>query len=147
MEWHFKTFNELTTQELYNILKERVAVFVVEQECPYPEVDGHDVAAHHLYLEQDGKIAAYLRVLPQNTIYPEVSLGRVLVAKDFRGQGLAKELIDRALRFVDEEWQVSTVKIQAQDYLRQFYGAFGFEPISEVYLEDNIPHVDMKRTI
>ncbi len=143
MNFKLKTFNELTNTELYNILQERTNVFVVEQNCPYPEVDGKDVQSYHLYKEQNGQIVAYLRILPPGVSYPELSIGRVLVKKEYRGQRLAHELMARALQFIEDELNETTVKIQAQDYLRNFYSSFGFEAISEVYLDDGIPHVDM----
>lgn len=143
MNFTLKTFNQLTNTELYNILQERTNVFVVEQNCPYPEVDGKDVQSYHLYKEQDGEIVAYLRILPPGVSYAELSIGRVLVKKEYRGQRLAHELMARALQFIEDELNETTVKIQAQDYLRNFYSSFGFEAISEVYLDDGIPHVDM----
>ncbi|MDM5190796.1 GNAT family N-acetyltransferase [Bacillus sp. DX4.1] len=143
MNWYIKKFEELTTNELYEILKERTNVFVVEQNCPYPEVDGKDIAAHHVFLEKNGEIIAYSRVLPAGVAYKEVSFGRVLVKKEHRGTGLAKELLEKVLHFLETELKETTIKIQAQDYLQQFYGSFGFEAISDVYLEDNIPHINM----
>ncbi|MCA1319361.1 GNAT family N-acetyltransferase [Bacillus tianshenii] len=143
MDWFLKRFEELTNIELYNILKERTAVFVVEQNCPYPEVDGKDPHSYHLYKEENGEIIAYLRVLPPGVSYKEASIGRVLVKKEYRGQGIAEELLRRGLDFIHDELKRDTVKIQAQDYLRNFYGSFGFKAITETYLEDNIPHVDM----
>ncbi|TYS18471.1 GNAT family N-acetyltransferase [Rossellomorea vietnamensis] len=143
MSWNLKKFDELTNSELYNLLKERTLVFVVEQNCPYLEVDGKDPFSYHLFKEDDGEIIAYLRILPAGVSYQEVSIGRVFVKKEFRGQGIAEELIKKGLEFIQEELNEITVKIQAQDYLRKFYGSFGFQAISETYLEDNIPHVDM----
>lgn len=143
MNFTLKTFNQLTNTELYNILQERTNVFVVEQNCPYPEVDGKDVQSYHLYKEDNGEIVAYLRILPPGVSYAELSIGRVLVKKEYRGQKLARELMSYALQFIEEELNETTVKIQAQDYLRNFYSSFGFEAISEVYLDDGIPHVDM----
>lgn len=143
MSWKLKTFEELTNQELYTILKERTQVFVVEQNCPYLEVDGKDPASYHLFKEDNGELVAYLRIVPAGVSYPEASLGRVLVKKEYRGQGYAQELIKKALDTIQTKLKESTVKIQAQEYLLPFYGSFGFTPVSEVYLEDNIPHVDM----
>ena len=143
MQFTLKTFEQLSNVELYNILKERTNVFVVEQNCPYPEVDGKDVHSYHLFKEEKGEIIAYLRILPPGVSYEELSIGRVLVKKAYRGQQLAQQLMATALQFIEEELHETTVKIQAQNYLRKFYGSFGFEPISETYLEDNIPHVDM----
>lgn len=143
MSWNLKRFDELTNMELYNILKERTSVFVVEQNCPYPEVDGKDPQSYHLFKEEYGEIIAYLRVLPAGVSYQEASIGRVFVKKEYRGQGLAEELLRRGLEYINHELRELTVKIQAQEYLRKFYGSFGFQAITETYLEDNIPHIDM----
>jgi len=143
LEWILKRFNELTNMELYQLLKERTAVFVVEQNCPYLEVDGKDISSYHLYAEVDGELVAYLRILPPGVSYPEASLGRIFVKEKYRGKGYAVELVQRGIDFIYTELKETTIKIQAQDYLKTFYGSFGFEPISEVYLEDNIPHIDM----
>jgi ElaA protein len=141
--WHLKAFDELSMKELYAILKERTNVFVVEQNCPYLEVDGKDEASYHLFKEMNGDIAAYLRILPPGVSYTESSIGRVLVKKEYRGQGLAYEMMQKGIDFIHNELQQRDIKIQAQDYLRTFYGSFGFEAVSDVYLEDDIPHVDM----
>jgi ElaA protein len=143
MSWYLKKFEELTNIELYNLLKERTTVFVVEQNCPYLEVDGKDPFSYHLYKEDNGKIIAYLRIVPAGVTYQEISIGRVFVKKEYRGQGIAEELLKKGLDFIQNELQEANVKIQAQDYLRKFYSSFGFQTISETYLEDNIPHVDM----
>jgi ElaA protein len=143
MSWTLKRFDDLTNMELYIILKERTTVFVVEQNCPYPEVDGKDPLSYHLFKEENGEIIAYLRVLPAGVSYQEASIGRVLVKKEYRGRGIAEELLRRGLDFIHGELNENTVKIQAQEYLKKFYGSFGFKAITETYLEDNIPHVDM----
>ena len=143
MGWNVKKFDELTNLELYNLLKERTLVFVVEQNCPYLEVDGKDPFSYHLFKEDQGEIVAYLRILPAGVSYQEASIGRVFVKKEYRGSGMAGELLKRGLDFIESELKETTVKIQAQDYLRKFYSSFGFQPISDTYLEDNIPHVDM----
>ena len=143
MKWHIKKFNELTNVELYTLLKERTAVFVVEQNCPYLEVDGKDLESFHLFAEKQGEIVAYLRILPPGVSYPEASLGRIFVKKEYRGQGFAEELVSRGIDYTKQELKEERIKIQAQDYLRNFYQSFGFQAISEVYLEDNIPHIDM----
>jgi ElaA protein len=143
VSWKLKKFEELTNIELYHLLKERTLVFVVEQNCPYLEVDGKDPFSYHLFKEENGEIIAYLRIVPPGVSYEEASLGRVLVKKEYRGKGLAVELIQKGLDFIHNELKETTVKIQAQDYLRKFYGSFGFQSISETYLEDDIPHVDM----
>lgn len=141
--WHLKPFDALTTKELYAILYERTNVFVVEQNCPYLEVDGKDEASYHLFKEEDGVIVAYLRILPPGVSYEQASLGRVLVKQTYRGQGIAQQLVQKGIDFVHTSLGEKTIKIQAQAYLRDFYGSFGFEAISDVYLEDDIPHIDM----
>jgi ElaA protein len=143
MSWKVKSFNELTTHELYEILQVRTQVFVVEQECAYLEVDGKDVHAHHLYKEENGEVVAYARLLPAGVSYKEPSIGRVLVKEEHRRRGLASELVERGLAFIHGEWGEQPVKIQAQEYLREFYGSFGFRAITETYLDDGIPHIDM----
>jgi ElaA protein len=143
MNWKLKSFNELSTHELYGILLVRTQVFVVEQECPYLEVDGKDLHAYHLYKEENGEVIAYSRLLPAGVSYKEASIGRVLVKEDYRGKGLASELVKRGLDFIHDELGERTVKIQAQEYLREFYGSFGFRAITETYLDDGIPHIDM----
>ncbi|MFC5735567.1 GNAT family N-acetyltransferase [Cytobacillus gottheilii] len=143
MGWKLKAFDELTNIELYNLLKERTLVFVVEQNCPYLEVDGKDPSSYHLFKEDNGEIIAYSRILPAGVSYQEASIGRVFVKKEYRGQGIAEELLKNSLDFIQNELKETNVKIQAQDYLRKFYRSFGFQTISETYLEDNIPHVDM----
>lgn len=141
--WHLKPFDALTTKELYAILYERTNVFVVEQNCPYLEVDGKDEASYHLFKEEDGVVVAYLRILPPGVSYEQASLGRVLVKQTHRGQGIAQQLVQKGIDFVHTSLGEKTIKIQAQAYLRDFYGSFGFEAISDVYLEDDIPHIDM----
>ncbi|WP_188456103.1 GNAT family N-acetyltransferase [Virgibacillus oceani] len=143
MNWYIKSFQEFSADELYQIIKARVDVFVVEQACPYYELDNHDQRSIHYYLKVDNEIAAYVRIVPKESKYPEVSIGRVLVSEKFRGQGYAKEIMQRAIEYIFEEWNENKIKIQAQEYLKKFYSSFGFRQISDSYLEDNIPHIDM----
>lgn len=143
MNWKLKSFNELSTHELYRILQVRTQVFVVEQHCPYLEVDGKDLHSYHLYKEENGEVVAYSRLLPAGVSYKEASIGRVLVKDEYRGKGLASELVKRGLDFIHDELGERTVKIQAQEYLREFYGSYGFKAITETYLDDGIPHIDM----
>lgn len=144
MKWQLKTFDELTKIQLYNIIKERINIFVVEQNCPYYELDDLDIDSYHLFDEEDGEIIAYCRVVPKDLRYKETSIGRVIVKQAYRGKGIASQLLSKAIEFINEELAEKEIKIQAQAHLQQFYGSFGFQPISEVYLEDGIPHVDMK---
>ncbi|WP_157100978.1 GNAT family N-acetyltransferase [Salisediminibacterium beveridgei] len=146
MQWIVKSFEQLSASELYGILKARVDVFVVEQECAYPELDHKDQASLHLFAMEEGEVVAYARLLPPGVSYPEASIGRVLIVKRLRNTGTGRRLMDESMRLMREKWDVQNIKIQAQDYARAFYASFGFEPVSEVYPEDDIPHVDMRWT-
>lgn len=135
---------ELTPAALVAIMAARVAVFVVEQQCPYQEVDDKDEAALHVCLKQAGQLVAYARIVPHDD-GDHVSFGRVLVVKPFRHQGLAEQLLQRVLATVATRFPGKALKIQAQVYLRDWYAKYGFTAVSEPYLEDGIPHVDMIR--
>ncbi|MFX3674924.1 MAG: GNAT family N-acetyltransferase [Paenisporosarcina sp.] len=141
--WKINTFNELTVQQLYTYLQLRVNVFIVEQKCPYPELDGYDINAFHLAYFENEKLLAYARILPQGVKYNRISIGRVIVDEEVRGKGLAKEVMKESLSFIQKKWPLQEVQLQAQSHLQSFYGSFGFESISEEYDEDGIPHVDM----
>lgn len=143
MNWELKKFKELNVEEIYRILKLRNEVFVVEQQCVYQDCDGKDEKAYHLYLEDNGKIIAYLRILNKGVSYDEIAIGRVLVHKNYRGKGIAREMMLKAINFIESNINETVIKLQAQEYLVNFYKSLGFKEISIVYLEDNIPHVDM----
>lgn len=143
MNWELKRFNELTVEELYKILQLRSEIFVVEQNCPYQDVDNKDERSYHLFCKEEEKIISYLRVLEKDLSFDEIAIGRVCVSKDFRGKGIAREIMKKAIRFIEEELHGNTIKIQAQAYLIDFYSSLGFKSISEEYLEDDIPHIDM----
>lgn len=144
LTWKLYRFEELTAAELYEMLKLRVDVFVVEQNCPYPELDNLDQESVHLAYRENGKILAYARLLPGEVKYGVPSIGRVIVSPDARGRGLARELIRRSIDFIFTEWRPEEIRLQGQLYLKEFYQSFGFDPISDVYDEDGIPHLDMK---
>ncbi|QBD86012.1 GNAT family N-acetyltransferase, partial [Clostridium tetani] len=143
MNWHVKKFKELRCEEIYKILQIRNEVFIVEQKCAYQDCDGKDKKSYHLYLEDKGEILCYLRILPKKVSYNEVSIGRVLVNKNYRGKGIAKEMMIKAINFIEKNLNEKEIKIQAQCYLFNFYKSLGFKEISNEYLEDNIPHIDM----
>lgn len=143
MSWQMKKFDELTAEEIYEILKLRTEVFIVEQECAYQDCDGRDKNAYHLFYTQDGKIVSYLRILEKGICYDEIAIGRVLVDKKYRGNGLARESMVRAIDFIENHLKEKTIRISAQKYLINFYKSLGFKEVSDVYLEDNIPHIEM----
>ncbi|WP_144513610.1 GNAT family N-acetyltransferase [Bacillus sp. FJAT-22090] len=143
MSWKLMQYKELDTNLLYKILKLRVDVFVVEQNCAYPELDGYDQNSFHcLYLEE-GEVLAYCRILPPGEKYDICSIGRVIVNERARGKGFARQLMVRAIESAKKEWNVTSIKICAQSHLQEFYRSLGFETVSEEFDEDGIPHVYM----
>ncbi|OBX06367.1 acetyltransferase [Gallibacterium salpingitidis] len=144
MQLHCKTFSQLTTTELFQIYQARTAIFVVEQQCPYQEVDHIDCIATHLWFTIDQQLVAYARIYQQQE---EIHFGRVLVMPEYRGQGIAKQLITQVLTFIQQTSPKLPIVIQAQHYLQAFYQHFGFVATSTVYLEDNIPHIDMRKAL
>lgn len=140
--------DNLSPRALYAMLKLRVDVFVVEQKCPYPEIDGKDYDAFHLRILDDavhgGVLAASLRVLPPEETGKPVKIGRIVVAPDYRGHKFGNRLLEEALVFAQQRFPHAAIELGAQSYLRKFYGSFGFVPISDEYLEDGIPHIDMR---
>lgn len=141
MELYAKRFDELSLRELYDILKLRVSVFVVEQNCPYPELDDRDQDALHVFLAEDGEILAYLRIMDRGVESEYVSIGRVIAKK--RRCGLGTMLLKEGLRLAEERFGADKVYIEAQVYARSFYEKQGFRQVSEEYLEDGIPHIKM----
>ena len=145
MNWKIKRFEEMTTTELYEILRVRSEVFVVEQTCIYQDLDLKDKKAYHLFCENNGEIAAYLRILDKGVSYPEISIGRVLTRETNRRIGLAREMMQKAISFVEEELSEMQIRISAQLYLKKFYEGLGFSVTSDIYLEDDIEHIEMVR--
>ena len=146
IHWTFCTFQELTVEQLFEVLQLRVDVFVVEQVCAYPELEEHDryPETRHLSGRNElGQLIAYARLLPPGLKYPEVNLGRFVVRADFRQQGIGHQLLLTALQDVSHHWPKTSIRISAQDYLQDFYAQYGFIRVSGVYLEDGIPHVEM----
>ena len=141
--WRIKNFDNLSLKELYEILKIRQEVFVVEQTCYYLDADGSDEKAIHIWGEIEGKIVAYCRIFQPNIKYKEASIGRVLTNPNFRGQNLGKVLMKIALQTIQIRFKTKAVKISAQDYLLKFYSDLGFVDTFKKYLEDDIPHTEM----
>lgn len=147
LTWKTLPFTRLTTLQLYELMRLRVDVFVVEQTCPYPELDGKDTldGVYHLLGYQDDELVACARLLPAGTTYDNVSIGRVVTKQSARGGGLGHKLLQQALTQCEALWPEQTIDIGAQEHLIQFYASHGFSVISDSYLEDGIPHVDMRR--
>lgn len=143
--WNIKSFEELTTQELYKIIRARVEVFVIEQDTPYQDLDNYDQKALHIWAEQDGELLAYCRIFDKGIKYSETSIGRALTTANARKKGLGKELISIAIENIEKLFKTSEIRISAQDYLIKFYSDFGFIDTGKKYLEDNLPHTEMKR--
>ena len=147
LHWHCKHHNELSKEELYALLLLRTRVFVVEQNCPYLEVDGQDLLGHtcHLLAWRDGELLAYLRLLDPQLQAGEVVIGRVVIAPEARGCGLGHQLMEHALNACAERWPEQSIYLSAQAHLCSYYGRYGLLPVTEVYLEDGIPHIGMQR--
>lgn len=156
-EWRWKAFAELTTREVYDLLNARSAVFVVEQQCTYVDIDGLDLPAWHLLAygrARDGaplELAGYLRVLlPDGNADDEhgrdaIRIGRVLTTAPFRGTGLGRRLLATTLAHVARQWPGVPLSLHAQAHLQHFYGGFGFAPSSDVHDDAGIPHIWMSR--
>ena len=144
-DWCWLRFDEISTSLLYDILRLRQEVFVIEQNCVYLDVDGWDGSALHLIGRDAKGIVAYARVFGPGVKYPEASVGRVLTAMRARRTGAGRALMTEAVRGVDERWPGAAIRLDAQQYLVEFYRSFGFDVTSNVYIEDGIPHVRMLR--
>ncbi|MDG1252915.1 MAG: GNAT family N-acetyltransferase [Schleiferiaceae bacterium] len=142
----FASFSELNTSTLYGILALRAEVFVVEQDCPYQDLDGKDEQSIHLWYEEEGCPVAYARLLPPGSAYAEAGIGRVVTAQRLRRTGLGKELMRAAIDRAQMQWPGEDLVIMAQSYLVNFYQGFGFEIEREEFLEDGIPHRWMRFT-
>lgn len=141
MELHIKHFNELTTEELFEIYRLRVSVFVVEQNCAYQEVDNADTKAFHLWFSDVSGIQAYLRVLPKGVNHDEVSIGRVIAVK--RRCGLGSAIVKAGIAAAREMLNAKCIVLEAQTYARKLYENAGFKQNGEEFLEDGIPHIPM----
>lgn len=140
MEVAIKTFNQLTTEELYQILRLRSEVFVVEQDCVYQDVDNKDQKALHIIGTKNGEIVAYTRIFKPGDYFNNVSIGRVVVSQDQRKYGLGKQIMQASLAAIDQRFPNQPIEISAQSYLLKFYTELGFKVTGEEYLEDGIPH-------
>ena len=143
MEFKIKKFNELTIEELYKILRVRNEVFVVEQDCIYQDCDNKDYNSYHLYLEEGNEVVGYLRIVNKGISYDEISIGRVLVKETHRNKGLSRRMMLEGIKFIEENLNSTEIRLSGQVYIKGFYESLGFKQVSEEYLEDDIPHIEM----
>jgi ElaA protein len=136
-------FSDLTAQQLYDVLQLRSEVFVVEQDCVYQDIDGYDQVAIHMLYYDKNTLVVYARILPPNTYFEKLSIGRIIVKETYRGKDYGHQLMRHCLDFISSEFEKQTIKISAQEHLKSFYAQHGFVQIGDGYLEDGIPHVAM----
>lgn len=146
LAYHWRRFNELTAQELYDILRLRSQVFVVEQDSVYQDLDHLDQYAIHLLAKHNGQLAGYIRILPAGWKYPDPSFGRLVVDASYRGHGLGHALTKLALGYMDRYYPGRAIRIEAQAYLQAFYQAYGFLIIRGPYMLDGIQHLEMRKS-
>ena len=142
MQLLVKHFTELSAAELYAILRARQDVFVVEQNCPFEEIDGKDLDAYHLWFEENGEILAYARVLDRGVSFETPAVGRVISIR--RREGLGSRILSEGIRIAREKYSAEAVMLEAQVYARKLYEKQGFVQVSEEFLEDGIPHIIMR---
>jgi ElaA protein len=145
IRWILKPFAELTPYELYTILQLRNEVFIVEQNCPYQDLDNKDLKSWHLMGIEDDKLIAYSRLLAPGISYSESSIGRIVSSPSARKTGMGKKLVEESIQQINNLFKTDSIRIGAQFYLKLFYESFGFIQDGEIYLEDNIPHIIMLR--
>jgi ElaA protein len=143
INWTNKEFSGLGTGELYAILQLRSEVFVVEQNCPFQDMDDKDQPSRHLMGWQHDKLVAYTRIVPPGISYAEFSIGRIVTSPAVRKQGIGRVLVNKAIELAYALHGKGIIRIGAQYYLRGFYESFGFEKASDIYLEDGIQHIEM----
>jgi len=146
LEFKWSRLESFTALELYEIIKARESVFVVEQNCPYQETDDLDPYAWHLSALLNGELAAYARVVDPGINNSQPSIGRVMTLKKFRGQKIGRALMEEAINFTERKYPGNVIKISAQVYLQKFYESLGFHASGEAYDEDGIFHVEMNRS-
>ena len=143
MEIIIKTFEELSVYELYDILQLRSAIFVVEQDCVYQDLDGKDFKALHIIGKKEGKTVAYTRCFRPGVYFDEASIGRVVVDFKERKYGYGHDIMKASIKAIKDHYNTETIKLSAQTYLKKFYNSHGFFEIGKEYLEDGIPHIAM----
>ncbi|WP_396174172.1 GNAT family N-acetyltransferase [Flavobacterium sp.] len=146
LKFEIKRFNELSTQELYVLLQLRSEVFVVEQNCVYQDIDGKDAKAIHLLGTYNNELVAYVRIFKPGDYFEQASIGRVVVKQMYRDRKWGYDLMKEAIQATETVFNETKITISAQLYLKKFYESLGFNQTSEMYLEDDIPHIEMKRS-
>jgi ElaA protein len=146
IQWKIKPFKALSASEMYSLLQLRSQVFVVEQNCVYQDIDGKDYIALHLMGEYDGKIVAYCRLFKSGDYFQEASIGRVVIDANYRDKKWGHEMMKQTIAGIETHFKETKIIISAQLYLQKFYESHGFVQTSEMYLEDDIPHIEMKRS-
>jgi ElaA protein len=141
--WILKSFNDLTPHELYAILQLRIEVFMIEQKCLFQDADDKDQACYHLMGWENNVLAAYTRLVPADASFKEISIGRVVTSSQFRNAGLGKDLMQQSIDSIWKLWGKQPIRIGAQLYLKSFYESLGFKQVSDIYLEDDIEHIEM----
>jgi ElaA protein len=146
INWTTKHFKDLSVDEYFEILFLRSEIFIIEQNCPYMDVDEKDRKAFHLFGRNEaGKVIAVTRILPKGVSYAEMSIGRVALKKEYRRTGIGDELMQESIKYIEQQFGKQNIRISAQQYLLNFYQKQGFKQVSEMYLEDNQPHMEMLR--
>tara|TARA_R110000787_G_scaffold248542_1_gene354066 strand:+ start:3784 stop:4254 length:471 start_codon:yes stop_codon:yes gene_type:complete len=147
LEFKWSRLESFTSLELYQIIKARESVFVVEQHCPYQETDDLDPHAWHLSALVNGELAAYARVVDPEIKNSKPSIGRVMTLKKFRGLGIGRALMEEAIKFTEQTYPENDIKISAQEYMQKFYKSLGFYASGDPYDEDGIAHIDMIKQV
>lgn len=149
IHWQDLHHSELSVSALYELLKLRCEVFVVEQHCVYQDVDGEDLIGEnrHLLGWRDNQLVAYARILKNEDDFAPVVIGRVIVSPQVRGEKLGYQLMDRAVASCQQNWPQHAIYLGAQAHLQSFYAHFGFRPVTDIYDEDGIPHIGMAREV
>ena len=142
--WKIKRFDELSALEIYQILQLREMVFIIEQACIYQDIGNKDLGCYHLWAEKDGQMVAYTRLVPPDLSYPnETSIGRVLSHPKYRRHKIGRQLVTFAIEAVSNLYPRNAIRISAQEYLIPFYESYDFVQVSQVYIEDHLPHAEM----
>lgn len=146
IDWFVQHFNDLSVNDYHDLLALRTAVFVVEQNCPYQEVDDKDKVSFHVFGRLNDEVVAVARLLPEHVSYAECSIGRVATSENYRKNGLGRQLMEVSIGELEKRCPKSNIRISAQTYLQGFYESLGFKHTGKSYLEDGIPHIEMLLT-